>query len=486
VDQTKPDPGKNESEFPREDEGSSPASTGATALFGTADESVTGQSERLEPMSPEGGDQAGGSASGPGSGSGSGFTDLIRGLQPEPPSSAALAPRSPALPPGGNSDRDASFTMLLQTLDPAVPPPRKPDSTPLGAYREPAMKPDAPRSQASASDGFTALLGSLSGSDGFGAGSSATPASQFSSSPAPNAGAKPPGELTRLFSSLEQPAARPVEFSEPANPASSQAEPGSLTHLFSSAQASVSSAPADPFVSGASGREPGFARTPSYQSMSAEVSAPIYREQEPAPTPTRELPGGGAMGMTQLFRKLDEPVDKSQSAPGGGYTGQFGGTAAQAGLAGGPVAPSSAGPSEVTRILDASRMRELELRNAQAKQGAQAAALAPAAPTPQPPAGMPQFQMPMYPQAPMMAQFPQAGMGSFPQPGGMGYGGGAGMPMMPAVQVPPIQVPVPVRSPTPAAGAPLGKLQQYVPLLLLLIVFLLVGLIVTVVFLLKK
>jgi hypothetical protein len=38
---------------------------------------------------------------------------------------------------------------------------------------------------------------------------------------------------------------------------------------------------------------------------------------------------------------------------------------------------------------------------------------------------------------------------------------------------------------TPPAGG-MGKLQQYVPLLLMLIIFLLVGLLVTVVFLMKK
>jgi hypothetical protein len=70
-------------------------------------------------------------------------------------------------------------------------------------------------------------------------------------------------------------------------------------------------------------------------------------------------------------------------------------------------------------------------------------------------------------------------------PGGGSFSGGS-MPQMPGVYLP--SAPQLPALQTPAVGsnsAGVGKLQKYIPLLLIVIIFLLVGLLVTVVFLLK-
>jgi hypothetical protein len=98
----------------------------------------------------------------------------------------------------------------------------------------------------------------------------------------------------------------------------------------------------------------------------------------------------------------------------------------------------------------------------------------------------PQMQMPKYPvpAAPQMGGMP--GMAAGAHPGAMPPGG-AGMGQIPGAHVPAVAAPAVPKAPAmkPPAGG-LGKLQQYVPLLLILVIFLLVGLLVTVVFLLKK
>jgi hypothetical protein len=115
--------------------------------------------------------------------------------------------------------------------------------------------------------------------------------------------------------------------------------------------------------------------------------------------------------------------------------------------------------------------------------------------------------MPSYPISVAPGMVGMQGMGNMPHIGGVGsgqplqvpgypmnigpHGGsipgmGGSMPMAPGMYVPAIPQPSAPQVP-PAKPAPtgMGKLQQYVPLLLVLIIFLLVGLLVTVVFLLK-
>ena len=96
----------------------------------------------------------------------------------------------------------------------------------------------------------------------------------------------------------------------------------------------------------------------------------------------------------------------------------------------------------------------------------------------------------------MPQPFGMPGMQPPPMPGGMmsfgqGAGGSLGHMGVPAMQPPMYQPPpLPVVPPLPPPaqiqpGAGMGKLQQFVPLLLVLIIFLLVALLVTVIFLLK-
>jgi len=130
------------------------------------------------------------------------------------------------------------------------------------------------------------------------------------------------------------------------------------------------------------------------------------------------------------------------------------------------VAPNlSAGPSDVTRILDASKLREMQRGGASVP--APINPVMPVQPLPAPvPAAPPnlQWQPPVAP-TPAAWQPPQYAP--------------------PAVPAPQVPAPAPVAAPTPAAPPVMGKMQQYLPLLLIIIIFLLVVILVTVVFLLK-
>jgi hypothetical protein len=161
-----------------------------------------------------------------------------------------------------------------------------------------------------------------------------------------------------------------------------------------------------------------------------------------------------------------------------------------------PAMPEPSGPSEVTRIINASKMRESALRSGGGVQDQPAAAPQPTGGAPGMPAmpgGMkftpPQMNAPqMNPQAMMHP----GGMGG-PGPaasGGMGTGMGGGGMQMPHMQMPQMQMPQmnmqPPAAPAPAAPAAApSKLQQMIPLFLVVIIFLLIALIVTVVFVMK-
>jgi hypothetical protein len=78
----------------------------------------------------------------------------------------------------------------------------------------------------------------------------------------------------------------------------------------------------------------------------------------------------------------------------------------------------------------------------------------------------------------------------FAQPGSFSYGAPPVASAPASMPVPQVQVNRP-SMPTPPpvqvqGAAPLGKMQQFIPLLLILIIFLLLGLIITVIFLMKK
>jgi len=334
----------------------------------------------------------------------------------------------------------------------------------------------------------------------------------MSSSFAPAApAANQPGEFTRLFGTFSA-----TEASAPPPPAPRVPEPysgggpGSFTRMLSLEQNSEPMAPvyreeASPVRTGMDyGLTPA---SPQAQSgISANDPAKDIFWQPPAETvPVPESTPAAGVGITKLIQMLDAPVRQearpmppAAAPPAGGGPGVWTQTFASLSSAAPPAAappapqswqppvapampgppPSSSGPSEFTRILDASKMRE------QAMKGGAPSAPAgpPAAPAqgfaPMPPMQMPAFQAPPMPQVPPMPQAqPMGGMKPMPHPGGFApppMPGGFAAPQMPAPQLPAVQAP------------PAGKLQQMVPMLLVVAIVLLVVVLVTVIFLLKK
>jgi len=263
-----------------------------------------------------------------------------------------------------------------------------------------------------------------------------------------------------------------------------------------------------------------------------------------APAPPVSGPPAGGVGITRLIQMLDEPAAKPQMpryepppaptfAPASSSTGAGVWTQTFSSLAGAPepavsqesktfraagaspaemswsqppasapqapqtpLAAQAAGPSEFTRILDASKLREQSLQGGRAT-GAERVIPAAPAPSAPPMPAPPQMQVPSYPmpQAP-----PMQGMGGMAQPPvyqppayqppqmqPAAYSPmpmpQASLPQAPGMYAPP-QMPQAPPAPQPPA-APAGGLQQYVPLMLVAIIVLLVVILVTVVFMMK-
>ncbi len=424
-------------------------------------------------------------------------------------------------------------------------------ATPPPVAPPPASRPNPPAPPASQPGEFTRLFNSMSGA------ASEPPANRSTPSPAP---AAEPGAFTQLFNSFGGAASGPSELqaSRSTPGPAPAAQPGGFTRMFQSA------APSTPAGSGFhedlkpqadTGR---FDMSQFAAPQTPSIHEPVVRRQtedlpfadvaqsgprdsvtqllrrldSPAPTPASQPTAppppppvnpasrAGSGGLTDIFASLDQSADSGANtgAPAdrpayqvpqaaGGPPPWTGASAAtemnQRPTPAAPTPPASSGPSEFTRILDASRIREMALRG---EQGVSAPSVS-AAPAPAPAASAmpaaPQMQVPGYPMpaAPHLGAMPGAAPGA--HPGGVpprmpGYpmspgahagampAAGAGMPHIPGAHVPAIAAPA---VPKPPAVAPppggMGKLQQYVPLLLILIIFLLVGVLVTVVFLLK-
>ncbi len=476
-------------------------------------------------------------------GSSGGFTSLLRTLGDEPapvvtpPAPAAAPAWTPVpkpLPEAPRPVQDSGFTSLLRTLGsdekaspaPAAAPAWTPVAKPL---------PEAPR-PAQDSGGFTSLLRTLGTEESTGGPSVASqpPVAPSYRPEPPKPAAQPSGtggftELLRITpdptpspSSQRPPDfhAAPSGFGEPAAP--SQSSGGAFTQLFSALGSDGSgAAPASESKSSFSGgysassqplqSEPyanrggpapndfGYGRSPG--GNASETPRASQEAFTPPPPPLDAPPAqGGKAGLTQLIRLLDEPVAQQPkpyvpptqtlaSSDPGSLTSQFSGMGVQSAAApqaAPPVAPQytpppSAGPSEYSKIIDASRFREQAMRGGAAAGAPGAAAPPPQAPPPPPPA-MPNYAMPGMPPPPQMPHY-----GAPPMQFG---GGGAAAPPPPQFAYPqPPPMPVvapPPPPPVPAATAPAaGKMQQFVPLLLILIIFLLLGVLVTVIFLLK-
>ncbi len=365
-----------------------------------------------------------------------------------------VTPAAPASPPvAAPAQAPGAFTQMFQTLSPPKPTAETPAPPPV----QPAPVASAAPPQPAAVGGFTQMFQALSSAKEP-APVSAQPAPAFEPSPAPKSG---PGSFTQMFSQIggqNAPQEDPL--------ASLQQQPPPSANFQFSTPAPQSSR--SPF-----GNTPVPAPTPSaqggftqlFQALGKEETAPA---KEPPPlmplAPAAAAPGPPAAGgFTQLLRTLNTgPAPQpTQAAPPP--------------LAPVPAAPiSSSGPGEFTRIISGSMLR-----------GAQGQNVTPGPPV-MPPAGQagggqPAFQMPQAPAFPKIHTAPP------PMPSPMSQmhaGGGGSAPQMPHFQPPAFQFPQPPPAAAPQPPPP-GKLQQYLPLILIVNVFVLIVVILIVVFALR-
>jgi len=480
-----------------------------------------------------------------GQGSG-GFTELLRTLEsdltsPAPPTRETPAPARPA--------QESGFTSLLRTLnEPELAP--APAESPVKTVQLPPQFartiPEEPvRAPAPAAPGgFTQLLQTTTGGDSemstppsFRPVPGETPAFGGPAGTSPAPAENKPGAFTQLFSSLggsETSAPVPAATDRAAGD-SSRGNAGSFTRMLSLEPQSAAAEPAfqeerKPLPGSVNyGLTPGTA-APAAASRDPFAPAPVVESK-----PADSAPPGGSVGITRLIQMLDEPSKPAVpriepapvSAPRGTEPGVWTQTFASLSTPNAPAAqpaptvPSwsspplapaaptgrdaqfpgsmnepvvhpaaAAGPSEFTRILDASRMRELAMR------GGSGAANLPQTPVPQAPAplppppiggmqGMGAVPHPgVYPPPPPQAPtYPM----SYGSPGGAMPAPGGSMPQAPGMYAPaPPPMPAPPPPPPPKPAEPgVGKLQQLVPMLLVVVIVLLVVLIVTVIFLMK-
>jgi len=286
------------------------------------------------------------------------------------------------------------------------------------------------------------------------------PAPRVDLQPAPSSMQASGVGITRLISMLDQTsqAPGPARNAAPVNPPAAGG-PGGLTETFA--------------TFGASG----------------EPAPPVTKQPEWAPVqPPRTTPGatGAVASRRDYGASLTQPA---MNAPTAG-----------------------AGPSEFTRIMDASKMREQSMREGPAAAGGTPGAASSGAAAPPPASASAHMPMPGFQVPPAPSMGGMQGMARMPQPGAyvpqqphvpaqvpgypMNYGPqagamhapGAGAPQMPGMYPPaPPQMPAaPQLPPLKPAEPGVGKLQQYVPLLLVVVIVLLVALLVTVIFLMKK
>lgn len=303
----------------------------------------------------------------------------------------------------------------------------------------------------------------------------------------PGVEAAGPGDFTKMFQALRtdrepvaQPPTPPVAEATPAPlpsvapvqppPAQSGAGGGSFTQMFSSLSVASSPKedplksmtpeplPASGFQFSSSPRPPepsaqgGF--TQLLQALNQEsakpAEPPLAQSPLTAPSPAPNAPPGAAGGFTQLLKSLStEPASPPQAPPP-------------------PVVPQavappipSAGPGEFTRVISGSALRDLQ------SQGAQPAAPVDAA------TARPVFTPPPFPPAPHLPPAP-------PLP----HAGAAAPPPAPHFAPPAFAFP-PAPAPAPPVAAPpaeTGKLQKYLPLILVVNIFVLLVIVLILIF----
>jgi len=455
--------------------------------------------------------------------------------KPRPGQTPEMRASAPASATPASSAPVSGFTSLLQTLnvpDPA-PPPKLPVQIPVKPVQEdlrPASAEPPKVAPTPAPGGFTELL-RIEGLGG--AGLDVAPGSleaEFSkpldlaSGPVtPAAPGSKPGAFTQLFGTLgnaEDSAPSPVERGAPEYAGGG---PGSFTRMLSLEQMSADPEPAYREEQQPLPGKVDYGLTPSQAGPGAPggdpFSQPVSPFSQPFSQPLTEaepvvpiVPPPSGVGITRLIQMLDEPVKIPAPAPvappvsvpatggpgiwtqtfasleesskpaapatsAGGWSSPPAGAPAPAAPMGEfslnqqPPAPGASGPSEFTRILDASKLREMVMKGGQA--GAASGSPAPTSAS----APMPSFAIPPPPAMPAIKGMPQPG--GFAPPPPPAFPASFAPPPMPAAPA----VPKPPEVKPPQVGA--GKLQGYVPLMLAMIIVLLVVILVTVIFLMK-
>jgi len=235
-------------------------------------------------------------------------------------------------------------------------------------------------------------------------------------------------------------------------------EPASPSDLRFSATGPLSNSPFAASSARPNSQAPaGGGLTELFQALGSENTAPTkdpISGMSPTP-PTANPTPSTAGGFTQLLRTLSTESAPSQAAPSSMPTSPA-------------PPPQSTGPGEFTRIISGSMLRE-------AQQAQNAASGSPPLPPEQAGGqfGLPQMQMPHAPALPKMP-----GIMSSVSP----MQGGGASPQMPYFQQPPFAFP-----PAPAVPQvpPRSKLQQYLPLILVVNVFVLLIVVLILVFALR-
>ena len=495
----------------------------------------------------------------PGGKGSAGFTELLRTLGSDAPAPAAApAPEAP------RPAQDSGFTSLLRTLsapEAGAAPAENPMNPVQPAFRsipeEPRRAPAAP-----APGGFTELLRAtpaegpeFGGPRAQAPGPGEAPVAGGAAGAIPGPIENKPGEFTKLFRTLggagaTPPAPAPVDRG---TGDSSGGSAGSFTRMLSLEQQSAPAEPAYREERKPSAGSLDYGLAPQTAGQAEASRDPFSPSPLPEAQPIQSTPPGGGSGITRLIQMLDEPsrapaprMEAAPVSPPGGaepgvWTQTFASLATpneppapaakapdwapqqappgatgypasrEASFPAGlnepavrtpPAAPGASGPSEFTRILDASRLREQAMRG-----GPGAENLSPPPPPPQyvapapPPVQIPNYPVPVpqpavgmqgmggmshpgvYPPSqPQLHGYP---MNYGPHAGGMPVPGGA-MPQPPGMYVPAPPMPTAPQAPPMKPAEPgMGKTQQYLLVMGVVIIVLLVAVLVTVIFLMK-
>lgn len=420
----------------------------------------------------------------------SGFTALVRqstdDLSDQPEKRSDLRAPTPGTPP---SDGPGGFTALLQGFSGSTPnsDARRPNSQPFDENPLPILPVNTPAAPVYTSGqatpgAFTQLFSMLTSEPAeTNSGRANTPAVYSEQNPV----SRPSGEetlFTQLISTIGEGPYKPStgdnrppipeDFSprpsaKREDPVGSSQLPTGITDWSRAMAPQRESSPA------------GGGLTQLLRTLDEPVKGPEMPIAYPPADASAPTPRSGSL-FTQTYKKLDEPVEPLSPTPPPSYSPPSNLSATQpfaSPFTGGtfpdqrpaaPVAPNlPAGPSDVTRILDASKLREMQRGGPSAP--APANSLAPPQPLPA------QLSAPVPPALPNLQWQPPVSPPAAWQP--PQYAPAA----VPAPQLP---APAPVAAPSPALPV-MGKLQQYLPLLLIIIIFLLIVILVTVVFLLK-